>query len=480
MIKHSSPAPTAKWWRYGRPLVDLVLFVLAFLLAYWVRYDLQWFRQVEPAYHVPLRVYWPSIAGLSVLLLLAHWVEGAYRGERGRTLLDELYIVFRSTLVAIATAIVFVFLTGPSYYSRLILGYTGIAALLLLGTERVVERMILNARHRKGKGVERVIIVGAGEIGRAVMRAVMARPELGYRIVGFVDDDPERISAPLGPFPPLGTTNDLPEVIRHTPVDQVIITLPWMSHRKILHIVRSCQSGQVQVRIVPDLFQISLSSVVVDNLDGIPLFGVREPSLRDWQRLVKRSSDLMIASLALVLLSPLFGVIALAIKLDSPGPVIFRQTRVGRGRRTFTCFKFRTMVVDAEDKLEGLRERNEASGPIFKIKEDPRRTRVGRWLRRLSLDELPQIWNVLRGEMSLIGPRPPIPAEVEEYEPWHYQRLEVQPGITGLWQVSGRSDLTFDEMVLLDVYYIENWSPLMDLRILLKTIPTVLFGSGAY
>ncbi len=480
MTKPSASVPHLGPWHYLKPIVDIGLFVLAFLLAYWVRYGLQWFREVEPAYHVPLQVYVPSISLLTLALFLVHLLEGAYRAERGRTLLDELYTVFRSTLVAIALVIVIAFLAGPSYYSRLIFGYTGIAAIVLLGVARIVEHAVINARHRRGRGLERVLIVGAGEIGRSVMRAIMARPELGYRIVGFVDDDPERSGAPIGPYPCLGTTDDLPNVIRSMPVDQVIITLPWMSHRKILQIVRNCRGSQVQVRIVPDLFQIALSSVVVDNLDGIPLLGVQEPRLKAWQRLFKRASDLVLASLGLVLLTPLFLILAIAIRLDSPGPAIFRQTRVGRGQRPFTCFKFRTMCADAEKRLDELRDRNEASGPLFKIKDDPRRTRMGRFLRRFSLDELPQIWNVLRGEMSLIGPRPAIPAEVEAYEPWHTQRLEVPPGMTGLWQVSGRSDLTFDEMVLLDVYYIENWSPLMDLRIVLKTIPTVLFGSGAY
>ena len=172
--------------------------------------------------------------------------------------------------------------------------------------------------------------------------------------------------------------------------------------------------------------------------------------------------------------------VAVAIRLDSPGPAIFKQTRVGRGGAEFTCFKFRSMQVDAESKVDMLRDKNEATGPLFKMRHDPRRTRVGRFVRRTSLDELPQLWNVLRGEMSLIGPRPNLPSEVQEYEPWHLRRLEVPPGITGLWQVSGRSDLSFDEMVLLDVYYIENWSPILDLQILLKTIPTVVFGSGAY
>jgi len=256
--------------------------------------------------------------------------------------------------------------------------------------------------------------------------------------------------------------------------------LPSASHRKTLQIARAAEAAGTRVRIVPDLFQMAISSVVIENLDGIPLLGIRQPSLLDWRRVWKRLSDIVISVLTLVITAPLFLVLAIAIKLDSPGPVIFRQTRVGSGERLFTCFKFRTMTVDAEERLNELRDRNEADGPLFKMRDDPRRTRVGRLLRRLSLDELPQFWNVLRGDMSVIGPRPPIPAEVAQYEPWHLRRLEVPPGITGLWQVSGRSDLTFDEMVLLDIYYIENWSPLLDLRILLKTVPTMLFGGGAY
>jgi exopolysaccharide biosynthesis polyprenyl glycosylphosphotransferase len=263
-------------------------------------------------------------------------------------------------------------------------------------------------------------------------------------------------------------------------VDEVIITLPWMSHRKIVSIMNLCQRLNIGVRVVPDLFQMSLGNVIVETLNGVPLLGLHEPQLSDWAVLFKRTLDVLLAGLALILASPLLLVSAIAIKLDSPGPVIFRQTRVGRHNREFTVLKFRSMYVDAEARVAALRARNEADGPLFKMRGDPRRTRVGRWLRRTSMDELPQLWNVLKGDMSLIGPRPPLPSEVQEYAPWHRRRLDVTPGMTGLWQVSGRSDLTFDEMVLLDIYYIENWSPFMDLRILLKTIPTVLLGWGAY
>jgi exopolysaccharide biosynthesis polyprenyl glycosylphosphotransferase len=467
-------------WRYIKPLADLALILLAFLVAYLVRYRLQWFLAVEWQYLVQFRVYIPSMLALAGVLLLILWMEGAYRLERGRALFDELVIVLRSTFSGIAVMIFVIFLAMPGYYSRLIFGYAGAVTLLLIGVSRAIERAVIVGRYKRGLGVRRSLIVSAGEVGHSVMRAVVARPELGYQIVGFVDDDAATSTSEIGRFRGLGTTADLPDILSQGGVDEVIVTLPWAAYRKIIQIIRQCDQADVSVRVVPDLFQMTLSRVVVENLDGIPLVGVSAPALRDWQRVLKRIMDVVVSMVGLVVFAPLFGALALAIKLDSPGPVIFAQNRVGRGRQEFTCYKFRSMCVDAEARLEELRQRNEATGPLFKMRNDPRRTRMGQFLRHTSLDELPQLWNVLRGEMSLIGPRPPIPSEVAVYEPWHYRRLEVAPGITGLWQVSGRSDLTFDEMVLLDVYYIENWSPMLDLRILIKTVPTVLFGSGAY
>jgi exopolysaccharide biosynthesis polyprenyl glycosylphosphotransferase len=263
-------------------------------------------------------------------------------------------------------------------------------------------------------------------------------------------------------------------------VDEVIITLPWMYHRKIMGIVRECARWQVSARIVPDLFQMSLSKVDVDDLGGVPLIGVREVGFGRGALLIRRGIDIVGAIAGLVLGAPLLALIALAIRIDSPGPILFRQTRVGAGGKLFQIYKFRSMHEGAEAELERLRDLNEADGPIFKIQDDPRLTRVGRFLRRTSLDELPQLWNVLRGEMGLVGPRPPLPAEVSRYMEWHKKRLEVRPGMAGLWQVSGRSLLSFDEMVLLDIYYIENWSLWLDFKILLRTIPQVLFGDGAY
>jgi exopolysaccharide biosynthesis polyprenyl glycosylphosphotransferase len=333
---------------------------------------------------------------------------------------------------------------------------------------------------RQGVGVARAIIVGAGEVGRTVMRTMVAHPDLGYEIAGFVDDDPSKGTTDIGRFKGLGSLDNLPLLVQDEAIDEVIITLPWQYHRKIMAIMAQCERENIKARIVPDLFQMTISRMSIIEMGGIPLIGVKQVQISPFTRLIKRGVDVVFSLLVLILAAPLMGLIALAIKLGSPGPVLFRQQRVGKGGKIFVLYKFRSMAVGAEEQQELLSDLNEADGPIFKIKEDPRVTRVGRWLRRLSLDELPQFYNVLRGDMSLIGPRPPVPEEVAQYQPWHMRRLEIAPGITGLWQVSGRSELPFDEMALLDIYYAEQWSPALDVKILLRTIPTVVFGDGAY
>jgi exopolysaccharide biosynthesis polyprenyl glycosylphosphotransferase len=312
-----------------------------------------------------------------------------------------------------------------------------------------------------------------------IMQTVVAQPELGYQIVGFVDD--ER-TEDIGRFSSLGRLDEIPQLVDQLAVDEVVIALPSSDHARTSEILMSCAERQVGFRIVPDFYELSLNQVDIVDVNGIPLIGVRDVQIAGTNLLVKRAIDVVLAGAALVALSPLIGLIALAIKIDSPGPVVYRSTRVGRGGKTFGCLKFRSMRQDADKQLAKVLHLDEArsGGKLFKIKNDPRRTRVGAWLRRTSIDELPQLWNVLRGEMSIVGPRPPFPHEVEKYEDWHRRRLEVTPGLTGMSQVSGRSELTFDETALLDIWYIENWSLGLDLKIMLRSVPAVALGTGAY
>ncbi|MCG2768241.1 MAG: undecaprenyl-phosphate glucose phosphotransferase [Anaerolineae bacterium] len=468
------------WFAAGKVLADAVLINIAFFVAYKVRYQLQWFREVEPRYYHPYGVFLPSALGLMAILLLIYWWDGVYSTSRGRTWLDKSNDLLRGTMTGTAAMMLIVFIYRPFFYSRLIFGYAGVFVFVLLNIGRLLEGAVRERLRRRGIGVRRALIVGAGEIGRTVMRNLMAQPEIGYEVVGFVDDAPEKGHTDMGRLKALGDTANIPTMVAEHAIDEVIITLPWISHRKIMRVIAQCERQNVRVKLVPDMFQISISQVELEVINGIPMLGVREPSIRGWNRAVKRTVDVLVVSLGLVILSPLMALIALAIRLNSQGPVIFKQIRVGRDGEEFLVYKFRTMREDAEDTKGHLSDQNEAQGPIFKIRDDPRCTRVGRFLRRSSLDELPQLYNVLRGEMSLIGPRPPIPDEVKQYKPWQQRRLETSPGITGLWQVSGRSDLTFDEMVLLDLFYIENWSLLLDIKIALRTIPTIMLGTGAY
>ncbi|MCS7285885.1 MAG: undecaprenyl-phosphate glucose phosphotransferase, partial [Anaerolineae bacterium] len=424
--------------------------------------------------------YLPFSWILTVILMFTYFVQKLYDYERKKSLFDELTTIFTGTATGVLILVAIFFFYRPFFYSRLLLIYAFAFTVVLLSLMRFTRNFVLKLLRKKGIGVTRVLIVGAGDIGRKVMRNILAQPHLGYKIVGFVDDNPEKGHGYIGRFKGLGELDKIPQIIQEEGVDEVIITLPWMYHRKILGIMEQCERYNVKAKIVPDLFQMSLSQIEVDDLSGLPLISVRPLAFRRWEQFIKRAMDLVIASVALVVFTPLMLIIALAIKLDSPGPVLFKQVRVGKGGKEFVMYKFRSMRGGAEEEQEQLKELSEVDGPIFKIKNDPRCTRVGKVIRRLSLDELPQLYNVLKGEMSVVGPRPPLPSEVAQYKEWHKRRLAVSPGMTGLWQVSGRSLLSFDEMVLLDLYYIENWSPLLDLKILLRTIPKVIISEGAY
>jgi exopolysaccharide biosynthesis polyprenyl glycosylphosphotransferase len=465
----------------GVAVADILLINVAFGVAYWLRYDLQWFASVDEAFFVPYGRFLGISLAMTVLLLGIYKLGGVYDMPRGASWFDEVYRVLTGTATGIVlTVFVIVIFFRPFLYSRLIFFYAGVLITILLALARVGKRLVRNRLRSQGLGVDRVLIVGAGEVGRTVMRNIVAHPALGYHIVGFVDDDPDKGSSDIGRFQALGNTTNIPRLAKELAIDEVIITLPWMYHRKIVSIVAQCERQHVRVRIVPDLFQMTLSHLDVEDLGGVPMIGVKEISIGRSEELFKRAADVVLGMVLLLLLWPFFLIVGAIIKLDTPGPVLFRQIRVGKGEQLFTCYKFRSMHADAEQQRESLMDRNEAGEVLFKIRDDPRVTKVGRLLRRTSIDELPQLLNVLMGHMSLVGPRPAPPSEVQRYLAWHKRRLEVAPGMTGLWQVSGRSELTFDEMVLLDLYYIENWSPFLDLQILLRTVPTLLMGEGAY
>jgi exopolysaccharide biosynthesis polyprenyl glycosylphosphotransferase len=467
------------WWPYLLLFSDIVLILVAFVGAYYLRYQLQLFRTVDPVFQVTLVTYAPFIIALMVVLPIAFRLSGVYPYRRGRSLIEEVYAIATASTAGLVVLIAVSLLFSPLLYSRLIFLYTAFWVTVFLGISRFIIQEMGIWLARQGVAVERVMLIGAGDVGRMVMRTVAARPDYGLKLIGFLDDNPAK-NNDIGPFRALGPVDSLDEVLETEPVDTVVVCLPWQSHRMIQRILRVCEQRNVRAQVVPDLFQLTKNQVKVQELNGIPLLSVRDVSIRGWNLLLKRGVDLFLTALSAVVVLPLSLLIALAIWLEDRGPVIYSQIRVGRDGKLFRCYKFRSMVEGAEAMREELSAQNHATGPLFKLRDDPRCTRVGRFLRRFSLDELPQLINVVRGEMSLVGPRPNLPEEVEQYQEWHKRRLTVRPGITGLWQVSGRSDLTFDEMVLLDIYYVENWNLALDINILLRSLPAVLRARGAY
>lgn len=329
-------------------------------------------------------------------------------------------------------------------------------------------------------GHQRTVIVGAGWVGQSIARKLLRHPELNLEVVGFVDTDPQPIADDLEHLPVLGSEERLTQIVHEADADRVIMTFSRTTPEHFVETMRWSDLHQINVTIVPRFFEVMTSNVDLDDIGGIPVLDLRPVQLSRSALAIKRTTDLALTLLALPLLVVAFAAIAVAIKIDSPGPVFFRQPRAGRRGRTFRIFKFRTMVDGAELQRMDMAQLNELVGPLFKIKEDPRVTRVGRFLRKTSLDELPQLINVLRGEMGLVGPRPFVIHEDQEITGWARRRLDVTPGITGVWQVMGRNDMPFDEMVKLDYLYVTRWSLTWDIKILLQTIPVVLRRRGAY
>ncbi len=463
------------------PSVDMMLTFAAWLLAYWVRYDVQLILPVTESNNAEFHPYLSFTAVFSVMLLLNYWGDGLYRQIRGRAWWDEVYIILNGVTNSTVLIMALSFVLQPEVFSRLMLIYVAIITVFLLSITRVVQRIIRARLRSRGIGIERVLIIGAGEIGQSVLRIMLARKELGYYPVGYLDDDPQRGKVDLGRLRGFGSTDNLTSVIHEHNVQTVFITLAWSDYDRILSLVEQANALGVEVRIVPDMFQLNIKQIQIETFDGIPLLGVGQPvTLQRRERLLKRIIDVILVILASPLILLVTGITALAIRLEGQGPIFYKQRRIGENGKPFDIIKFRSMIPNADQMREELIQKHELDPRHPKIQDDPRITHVGNFIRRTSIDELPNLWNVLLGHMSLVGPRPPTPDEVELYEKWHMARLNVLPGVTGLWQINGRSQVPFDEMCLLDIYYIENWSLKLDLQILMMTIPRVLLRHGAY
>ncbi|GBD16446.1 UDP-glucose:undecaprenyl-phosphate glucose-1-phosphate transferase [bacterium HR26] len=465
--------------------IDAGLVLVAFWLAHALRYRAELGGDVPEAFVQPFSAFADKAALLVLAALAIFTVRGLYRLPRWTSLVDESSIIASGATTAMAIVILYSFLLRFSP-SRLIFIYAWALMIALLIGERLLGRWLKAQLWARGIGVDRVLVVGAGPAGQRIMQYLYNHPRLGYRVIGFADVQAPAEELALATerrvvHPPyLGDLSQVTEIVRSAQVDEVIVALPPAHHDQILEIVEQCRELDVAFSLVPDLFELALDRVQISEVAGLPLIGIKEGQIRGWNYGIKRAMDIVISLTVLILAAPLMALIALAIKLDSPGPILFRQVRVGKGGRHFILYKFRSMVDGAEQQQPVLQEVYGRGALLFKLRDDPRVTRVGRFLRRTSLDELPQFFNVLKGEMSVVGPRPPVPAEVAEYQDWHLQRLMVTPGLTGLWQVNGRSDLSFDEMVRLDLYYAEHWSPWLDIKLMLRTVPVILTGRGAY
>lgn len=439
------------------------------LLSMW-RFGGDWYAIWQPILREPMALLALYTAGWVAVLAF----NGLYRPRARWSIVREAGDILRATSVMALLTLSVLFLFKMPDVSRLfLLVLFPVQAAVTLAT-RAVLRAALTWLRRNGRNTRYALVFGAGPRGQAFAAKLEDHRELGLRVIGFLDDSDE--FDPPGRWPRLGRIADLETVLHGRIVDEVVICLPFSQWNLIDAIAQACEEEGKIVRIPMDVLDRAISAGRVEELDGTPVFSLVSGPDRVLALFVKRVVDVLVAAAAAVLLSPLLLLIAALILRDGGRPVLFRQRRVGLHGREFEVLKFRTMVPNAEARRADLEAQNELQGPVFKITKDPRITRIGRWLRRTSLDELPQLWNVLRGQMSLVGPRPPLPNEVDRYDLWHRRRLSMKPGITGLWQVRGRRDPDFDLWVSADLEYIDHWSLWLDLQILARTIPAALEG----
>lgn len=472
--------------------IDLFLITFSFYLPYCLRYNSHFaFYSDLPHF----KEYWLVFFLWGMILVFFLQIYRLYATDRSLTIPGESWQVVKSVIFASVIAGLVIFLLQMKMFSRLVFGGAMILLIFNLIFWRVIKRILIRRRLAKGYYNTNVLIIGAGRAGRVLAKAIENHPYLGLKIIGFLDD--EKKEKVLN-YNILGRIDSLEYIVRHYYIDEIYVTIP-SERRKVADILALGKKLNITIQVLADNFTylsaigpeekdtgeipdfiFSPGQVKLGHIGFVPLINYVDAGIHGSEKIFKRIFDFLASGTGLLLLSPLFAIIAFLIKLDSSGPVFYKSLRCGKKGKLFYFYKFRSMAKDADNQKKVLRYQSEAKGPAFKIKNDPRITRLGKILRQYSLDELPQLINVFKGKMSLVGPRPPTPDEVANYDNWQKRRLNVKPGITCLWQVRGRSDLTFYKWVKWDLWYIDNWSFRLDLQILLWTIPAVFKKRGAY
>ncbi len=406
-------------------------------------------------------------------------MHGAYKEIRTRSLPREIVIIIKSGVLATIAVGSIIFLFKLTLTSRLFIAINMIVTLGALTVAKILLNDFFDHMHKKGYNQVNLLIVGTGKRAREFIKVVKNHANWGLNIVGLIDDEHGMYGKDIEGFRVLGRLQDIPFILHRIVVDRVIFVVPRLWLNRIDDAILACEREGISTSISMYLYNLRIAKVRQTDFSGFPLLEFETFSAKQWQLFLKRSIDIALSVVLLIVFSPLILAAVMAIKATSNGPVLFTQTRSGMNGRKFKLYKFRTMIVGAEVKRRELEKMNEMDGPVFKIKKDPRITAVGRMLRKLSIDEIPQLFNILKGDMSIVGPRPPLPVEVELYKMWQRRRLSLKPGLTCIWQVSGRNRIQFEKWMEMDLEYIDQWSLWLDTKILVRTVFVVLFGYGA-
>ncbi|MDD5566934.1 MAG: sugar transferase [Patescibacteria group bacterium] len=447
--------------------VDYLMILVSGLVAYRLRFsEIATLRPV--VYELPLREYFSILLIVGVVWVVVFIFSGLYAIQSTRRFLDEFVKIILGCSTGVLLIILLIFFQRELFSSRFIILGGWVLAMVFVSLGRLVVRNIQHSLFRRGYGLRNVVLIGIGETADHISELFRYNLNLGYSVVEKIKQVDDQ------------SLNQLREMFRTKSVDEVILADPGVGREERMRLLDVCNDSHVGFKYAADLLDAKISNIRIETVAGRPLIEIKRTALDGWGRISKRVADTIISLVALIILSPFFLVIAVLIKLDSPGQVFVELDRVGEGSKPFRLFKFRSMVKDAHAMKKELMKYNERrDGPLFKMKNDPRITRFGRFIRRTSIDELPQLINVLKGQMSLVGPRPHEPEEVSRYRHDYRKLLAIKPGITGFAQISGRSDLSFDDEARLDIYYIEHWSPLLDIKIILRTPLVVLSTKSA-